>query len=289
MEKTLTENECYSSADKNRLCRFIFLLIFFTLLYSLASHTLLHQLQQPVLKYPYVDLTYWLLHWLHIPELLTGSVAVAWIFDSLLFISCIACFLFPQKNGLVILFLLLYFCYFITFNTYGTHHTDPKLGVLFIAIPFTVRNNRSFNYLWQGLRYFLCFAYSCAFYWKVVRLGWLQHDQGLLITQKNLVEYLFFHPNTALAGIYNWLLQRETLMQILFVAGCILEGVFIVGFFTKRYDRYLFIVSILLPMGFWLMADAFFIELLLLSCTLVNVRPAGLFFSAFLTRQDFKM
>jgi hypothetical protein len=271
MEKTLTENERYSSADRDRLCRLVFLLIFFTLLYALASHTLLHQLQQPVMKYPYVDLTYWLMHWLQIPDLLAGNATIAWTFDVLLFISCIACFLYPQKNVLIILFVLLYFCYFITFNTFGTHHTNPKLGILFIALPFMVRNNRSFNYLWQALRYFLLFAYSCAFYWKVVRLGWLQHDQGLLIMQKNLVEYLYFNPNTILAGMYTWLLQRETLLQVLFITGCMLEGVFITGFFTKKYDRYLFIGSILLPMGFWFMADAFFVELLLLSLTLLNL------------------
>jgi len=49
-----------------------------------------------------------------------------------------------------------------------------------------------------------------------------------------------------------------------------MEGFFIVGFFTRKYDRYLFILSILLPVGFWLIADANFVEFIILNLTIVN-------------------
>ena len=55
-----------------------------------------------------------------------------------------------------------------------------------------------------------------------------------------------------------------------FIAGTILEGLFIVGFFTRKYDKYLLIFSIFLPLGFWFTADAYFFEFLILSLTLVN-------------------
>lgn len=273
MEKALAESDFYSQPERNRLCRIVFLFIFFTLLYSLATHTLLHQIGKPVIKFPYVDLTYWLMHLLQLPEAITSHYVVAVIFDLLLFITCILCFLFPQKRGLVIAFIVLYFIYFITFNTYGTHHTNAKIGVLLAPVPFMVRNNKSFNYLWQGLRYFLLFAYSCAFLWKFFRSSWLHKDQGILIVKKNLVAYLYYDPNSFMASVYYWFLQHEALVNALFIAGTVLEGLFIIGFFTRKFDRYLFVFSLLLPLGFWFTADALFFELLILSITLLNWHP----------------
>ncbi|HEY8894253.1 MAG TPA: hypothetical protein VIM79_05545, partial [Niastella sp.] len=72
------------------------------------------------------------------------------------------------------------------------------------------------------------------------------------------------------ASIYHWLLQQPLLVNGAFIAGTILEGLFIVGFFTRKYDKYLLIFSILLPLGFWFTADAYFFEFLILSLTLVN-------------------
>jgi hypothetical protein len=273
MEKNLTPGDFYSPPERIWLCRIVFLFIFFSLLYSLASNTLLHQIGKPVIKFPYVDLTYWVMHLLQIPEAITSHYVIAVAFDLLLFTTCILCFLYPNKRAFIIAFTVLYFIYFITFNTYGTHHTNPKIGVLLAPVPFVVRNNNSFNYLWQGLRYFLVFSYSSAFLWKFFRFTWLHNNQGILIMKKNLAGYLYFDPNSWLAGIYYWFLQHTAVVNALFIAGFILEGLFIIGLFTRKFDWYLFLLSLLLPLGFWFIADALFFELLILSITLLNLHP----------------
>jgi hypothetical protein len=73
-----------------------------------------------------------------------------------------------------------------------------------------------------------------------------------------------------LAGLYRWLLQQPAMVNGAYIAGMIIEGLFIIGFFTRKYDKLLLIFSILLPFGFWLTADAYFFEFLILSLTLVN-------------------
>lgn len=270
MGTILTHNTEYTSPEQKLLCRITFAGIFGSLVYSLLSHTLTHQLCAPVLKYPYVDLTYWLLHLLQIPEFITGHYIVACLFDGALFAFCILSFGYPGKRLFIGLFTLLYFIYFIIFNTYGAHHTGPKIGFLLIPLPFLVANERSFNYLWQSLRYFLLFAYSSAFAWKLLRFSWLYEDQGVLIMKKNLAAYLYFNPSTTQAEVYRWLLQHPAIVNSLFITGFIMEGLFIIGFFTRKYDRFLLLLSVLLPLGFYFMADAAFFELLLLSLTLVN-------------------
>ena len=254
------------------MARIVFLCIFCSLVYSWVAGTLLHQLQQPVLRYPYVDLTYWIMHWLQLPEFITGHFIVACIIDAALFITCIVSFLDPAKRLFIVLFIVLYFIYYITFNTYGTHHSGHKMGMLLIAVPFVVANITSFNYLWQGLRYFMLFGFSCAFLYKLFRLSWLHPDQGMLIMKRNLAGYLYFNPDTGWADMYRWFLSHPQLVNAMMIVGFLLEGTFMVGFFTKKYDRWLLLIFVLLVVGFWLMADAHFFELLVLGLPLVNFK-----------------
>jgi hypothetical protein len=260
----------YAAKERQCLARVVFTAILLSLLYAFFTDTLLHQLQQPVIRFPYIDITYWLMHGLGIPELATGKWA--WVFDVLLVGSCIGCLWTPDVRGWAWAFLVLYFIYFISCNTYGTLHASDKTGILLIVIPFLVRDLASFNYLWQGLRYVLLFAFSSAFLWKLLRLSWLQPNQGLLIMKKNWVQYLYHNPDTVWANVLHWLLAHPVLVNGLFVAGFLLEGVFIVGFFTRKYDKWLLVTSVLLVLGFWVTADAHFIHFLILCLTLAPFR-----------------
>lgn len=271
MAATLTDT-FYTTAERKRIARIVFSLILLSLTGSFFANTLIHQLHQPVIKYPYVDPTYWAMHLLHIPETIAGNYIVAWVFDIALFSTCLLALRYSSQRWLIALFSILFFIYFITYNTFGTHHTGNKYGILLITLPFIATDIQSFNFLWQGLRYFLLFGYSCAAVWKIARLSWLQANQGILILKKNIAGYLFFNPHTTLAGIYQWFLQYPALLQCLYITGIVLEGVFVIGFFTRKADRFLFILSILLVIGFWFMADAYFFELWILSLTLINFK-----------------
>jgi hypothetical protein len=259
-------------SDKKRvlLCRIIFFFILSTLIYFAFSNTLFHQLQSPVLKYPYVDPVYWFMHLLEIPDVIVSNYIVAYTFDTLLFVSCMGCILYPIKKLFIILFLIIYFIYFITFNSYGAHHTHAGIGILLAPIPFLFRGNISFSLLWQALRYYTLFIYASAFFWKVFRLSFYNSDQGILILKNNLTPYLYYNPGTALSNFYQWLLHNPVWANAMYIAGFIIEGTFLIGFFTTRYDKYLLLLSIIMITGFWFLADAFFFQLLILSFTLVN-------------------
>ncbi|MDF2189203.1 hypothetical protein [Paraflavitalea sp. CAU 1676] len=270
METTLSSSPFYTGNERSWLCRLVFAWIIGSLLYGFYAHTLTYQLQAPVLKYPYVDLTYWLFEILQVPAFITGNVVVAILFDAALFSLAVLCFCYPARRWFIGLFMLLYFIYFIIYNLYGAHHTNPKIGCLLMPAAFLAISDRSFNYLWQSLRYFLCFAFGSAFLWKLLRGSWWHADQGLLIMKKNLAAYLYFNPDTSLAAISRWCLQHPSLVNGLYIAGVLLEGVFLIGFFTRKYDRWLLVAALLLTVGFWFMAHATFFELLILCFTLVN-------------------
>ena len=258
--------------DKKRilLCRSVFTFILMVLIYFGISNTLFHQLHAPVLKHPFVDPAYWLLHFFKIPDDIVSNYAVAYSFDIILFLSCIGCIIYPFKKIFIIIFLLVYFIYFITFNSYGAHHTHAGIGLLLIPFPFLFRTKIKFSLLWQALRYYTLFIYTSSFCWKLFRMSFLDDNHGLLMLKNNLTSYLYYNPDTALSGIYTWLLQNPFLANAMYIGGFILEGMFFIGFFTRKYDKYLLANSIILIIGFWFLADAFFFPLLVMSFTLIN-------------------
>ena len=190
------------------LCRIAFCFILFGLIYAAISNTLFHQLQSPVLKYPYVDPNYWLMHLLKVPDAVISNAAVAYAFDILLFASCIACIIFPLKRIFIFLFLIIYFIYFISYNSYGAHHTHAGVGILLIPVPFLFRKEINFTLLWQALRYYTLFIFTSAFLWKVCRLTFLNADHGVWISKNNLTPYLYYNPDSMLAKCYWWLFQH---------------------------------------------------------------------------------
>ena len=266
--KNKEEQKYFSEEEATFLCRIVFGVILIDLIFAGFSNTLVHQLHSPVLKFPYLDPVFWLMHLLRIPELITSYLFLAWFWDIVLFAASIGIIIFPRKKWMIGVFIIFYFVYFIIFNSYGAHHTHSLIPFLITPIAFLF-SKKSFSFAWQGLRYFFLFSYSVAFLWKFFRFSWLQSNQGILIIKKNLTPYLYFNPHTFLADIYFWFLQHPSFVQAFYLSGFILEGVFIVGFFTKKFDRFLFVISLLLPFGFWFMADALFYEMMILSLTLL--------------------
>ncbi len=271
MEAVISSGLAILNNQRAVLCRLVFAFIFVFLLYYLCSNTLVHQLQSPALIFPYVDITYWLFHLFRIPEFIAHNYLIACCFDIALFTSCILSLLFPDKRIFITGFFLLFFVYYIIFNSYGNQHTHSKVGILLMPLPFMVPK-RMFCYMWEVMRYFTVFVYADAFIWKLLRFNFFTKDHGSLVVKKNFAAYLFYHHDGFFADAYTCLLEHPIFIQTIFITGFIMEGCFIIGFFTKRFDRYLLVLSILLPLGFLFLSDAFFFELTILSFTFVNYR-----------------
>jgi hypothetical protein len=265
MEQTVEKQSYIFPGYRERLCRIAFSLIFISLIYSFYSHTLVSQLMKPVLIFPSNDLTYWVFHLMHLPDMIKGNLPVSIAFDSCLFLSCLLCILYPKRRVWAIFFFILYLIYFIIFNSYGLFHAHKRVGVLLLPIPFMMAGDLGFLLVWKGLRYYVCYIYGTAFLWKLIRGSWLYSQQGVLVIKKNLTAYLYYNPESVLSKIYSWMIQHPAVPDILLKAGFIMEGLFIIGFFTRRIDKWLFLLSILLPLGFLFMADTLFLELTFLS------------------------
>ncbi|RPD51458.1 hypothetical protein [Paracnuella aquatica] len=217
-------------------------------------------LNQPALKFPYVDLTYWMLHLISLPELLVSRKLISILFDSSLLLLSISLAIYPEGKIRYVLFVAIYFLYFVLMNTFGLHHAHTKVAILLLSIVFLFRAD-SFYWAWEGARYYLAFLMVAAFLWKVVRASLFYPDQSALIIKQNFTSLFWFHPEHWIAGFYRFLLQHPLLTQVIFTIGVMMEGAFIVAFFTKKWDKLLRTFLFLLPLGFLINADAYFFEL----------------------------
>lgn len=265
---SITANHKELTIKRNFLCRLVFGCIFCLLVYDLFSHASLYQLRSPALVFPYVDITYILFNLSGLQTFIGENPVVSFCFTLLLLVLCAAAFAWSSKRLYPILFSIFYFLYFLSYNNYGAHHIHSKIGILFISLPFTFAC-KDFLFLWQGLRYYTLFIYADAFLWKLFRGTWLFKKEGILMIKGNITSLLFSHPDHQLKSFYEYLFMHPGYADIMFKAGFIIEGVFIVGFFTKKYDPYLVFLSVMLAAGFLFLADAFAFELLILNLTLM--------------------
>ncbi|MEM6722449.1 MAG: hypothetical protein AAF598_00350 [Bacteroidota bacterium] len=242
----------------------VFGVITFTLIYRFLSNSLLSQLEAPVLKDPYVDLTYWFFHLLHIPEFLTGNFLVALAFDlSLILLPVLACYT-HRKTIWPVLFGLFYLTYMVTYNSYSCHHTHCMAGIFLISIPFWFKDNKAFSLTWEGLRYYALFIYASAFLWKLFRGSVFHYDQGFSIMLNESSAYLLLEPATWRSSLYWNILENPDLAHQLILAGSLSQGLFLIGFFTRKLDWLWFILPIIFQTMTYLLFHVMIYELLIL-------------------------
>ncbi len=233
------------------------LLIIF--IYRYFSNSLLHQLQHPVLIFPGIDNTYWLLHYLDIPNYLTRRNAGALAFDVLLFGLILSCIFYSRIRVLPALLLLCLWTYFIVFNTFSGHHYY-QVGFLFAAIPFLARDSKNYDFLYAAVRYLFCFLYATSGLYKLFRGALFNPEQMQSILMNDNASSVFHNPDGWHSDLVLYLIGHKDVSQGLFIFATLLELALLAGFFTKKYDGWLLCGLIAFHTGNYLMTGIPFLE-----------------------------
>lgn len=258
-----------SAEQRTTLARIVFGWILIALLWRWANGAMLSQLEAPVLGNVYKDLTFWLFELLGVQQGLTASYTVALLFDCSLTLSAAVLLLRPNMVWTARLYSVLILVYFIVQTTYANHHYRPIIGLVVAGLPFTFHALDRFNWMLQGLRYYILFVYTSAGLYKVFRGSWFNMDQMSGIIENTQLELFLAAPDGWHAHLFTWLLQHQTVSWLLFLLATILEIVFIVGYFTRRYDVWLFITAMSLHIGFYFTMRFFAFELIVLDLALL--------------------
>lgn len=242
------------------LTRVIILYCILCLLLRALSHTLPSQLDQPVITKAGYNLSHILYRASGIGYWITQSPVVSQLFNILLFGSAALLVVFPKKNYFAIIFSILLLLFIVTTNIY-VNFNQHYLFLLWLAtVPFCMRSDKSFALLWEGLRFYACWVYGSTFLLKLVNGAMWQWDYGLLTMKEQIAEYVFLNPGSTLTQIYAWLIRHGGLVNIGQKLVFLAEGSFLLGFFTRKFDRFLILMGIFIFISTSLFANVFFIE-----------------------------
>lgn len=252
-----------SMAPKRKIVgRLVFSFFLLSLIFRFLINATPSRFLEPVLFEYSFDFTYWLLKLSGISDLIITSKGGI-LFDISIFIACILCILFPLKNIFAIIFGTLFLIYAVLYNTYIVHHAHPLTVMTVVTIPFFFRDNIKWNFLWEAMRYYVCFLYFISFIWKAfIGKSLFYWNMGVNSTKLNLVEYLYHYPNTALSNVYKFLISNPAILNTGLIFIFLLEGIMVIGFFTKRFDRFLLFIPIIIHLTTYIFADVFFLEML---------------------------
>ena len=262
-------NAVFSAEQRKVLVRIFFGWVLCALLWRWTDASMLSQLEAPVLGNVYKDLTFWLFQLLGIQEGLTAHHGIGSAFDLVLTGSAVLALFRPASVWYPRIYCTAILFYFVTHTTYANHHYRPILGLLFAGIPFMFRSLDRFGWSFQALRYYVIFLYTSAGSYKVFRGSWLNMEQMTNIIENTQLELLLTHGNGWHAQLFTWLLQHERAGWALFFTCTVMETLFIIGFFTRRWDVALFCTAVTLHIGFYLTMDFFALELIVQDLTLI--------------------
>ena len=151
-----------------------------------------------------------------------------------------------KKLGIVVAvaMLLVNWIYIECYTLYPTNSIESFTGWLLFPFLLLTTSLNGFYYVLNAIRYFFLFFFISAAVWKIVQHGFFNvHEMsGILLYQHK--DYLASSQNWYTSFIY-WLVDRPKVSYVLYLVATLFELSFIIGFFTKKYDRYLIILFLL--------------------------------------------
>jgi hypothetical protein len=263
--------------DREKAARLTFGFALLILADRYSTHTLVHQLQNPVLFVTEFDYTYWVYHFIRFPEIFVQNRTGAIVFDSVLVFSTVWNLFTAANNRIIVLICAVsWTLYGITYNSYDCHLQHNISGIMLFPYVFLAKKERDFNMVWEGARYFCLFVYADAFLYKAVIAGNLYYfPMGVEIIKTNQAQFMLQNPASALTRFYTFFITHPGLSYAGFVVMVILQGGMGVGFFTKKWDKFLFFIPIIFHAVNYIFVDVNFFELLVLNITLLPFRPAA--------------
>ena len=225
-------------------------LVFYALLlYKWYNGMLLYQLQPNVYN-TRPDVTTWIFMQGHLHLLLLHSPVARILFDAFFYSMPLFYWLaFKRKPHLAVMVALLMlfvnFVYVQCYTLFPANSIESYTAWLLFPLLFLTVQLRLFYIVFHALRYFLLYIFTSAAIWKVVQGGLFNLEQmsGVLLFQHK--DYLASSPDYWFSHLIYWLVNHTSVSYCLYLAATFLEIFFVIGFYTKKADRFLLVSLVL--------------------------------------------
>jgi hypothetical protein len=201
-----------------------------------------------------VDIFFALVFTTGLPQLISDHLWLGILMDVTVFALMMLLFKNPRNNKIAIALLLLSFVFYITLMGYLTNR-NYHAGIFLVWVPFLFRNSVGRSLAYEATRYYLLFFYFSAAVLKFYHQT-LSDVDSLSANLVNQFKPYFIEGNTGVRTDLNlYLINHPTLSYILLVGATLVELACILGFFTKKWDKWLAILLLGFHAVNWLIMD----------------------------------
>jgi hypothetical protein len=151
----------------------------------------------------------------------------------------------PAQFGIAVFNSLINFIYAMMITSVSTLSIEGYVSWILLPLMFAFKSEVSFFYMLQTMRYFFLIIFSSAALWKIRAGGIFNIEQMSAILLKQHTSYLLAAPNDWFSRLLKFLISSTKVSWCLYMVATIAELFFVIGFFTKKYDRLLLIIFIL--------------------------------------------
>ncbi|MBS1660697.1 MAG: hypothetical protein JST68_06560, partial [Bacteroidetes bacterium] len=135
--------------------------------------------------------------------------------------------------------------YLLLANLFWQVHHEPFILYVLLAMALSTNRAETFYALMRWGRYYFLYVFVSAAIWKIAR--------GAVFNGDQMSRVLLVHHSDVLSGdcasiqcrVFGYLVGHPALAQCLYLGGVVLELVFVVGLWTRRYDRWLIGAAVL--------------------------------------------
>jgi hypothetical protein len=135
--------------------------------------------------------------------------------------------------------------YLLLADLFWQIHHGPFILYVLLAFAFVTNREERFYFILRVCRYYFLYIFVSAAIWKTVRGTVFDGQEMSHILLRQHIDLLSGDCQTALCRSYAWLIGHPAIAQSLYVGAVLMESVFVVGFFTRRFDRLLLALAIL--------------------------------------------
>lgn len=143
------------------------------------------------------------------------------------------------------LMLMVNWTYVQAFTLYPTNSIEGHFAWLMMPLLFLMRDQKGFSLVLGGLRYVFLFFFFSAGVWKIYLGGVFNPAQLSNILAFQHGHVLALSPESSFAQWINWLIDHSRIGWTLYIVANVAELVFVVGFFTMKWDRWLVVLFLL--------------------------------------------
>ena len=222
-----------------------------------------------------VDPAFWIVYLFKIPHFITANHWAGVMADTSIVLLLLWLIINPFNNKIAILLFLLLLLFYMTLMGHLAHR-NYQFGFFMVMIPFFFKNEANRSYAFETTRYFLLFFYVSAALLKLSNNALAGQEKFSHLLGGQFTPY-FLEGNTGMRTAVNlYLINHPAAAYCLYLASFIAETTTIIGFFTKKFDKWIGVILLVFHFGNWFIMDIAPFGHIAFICLLFLTREMGL-------------